>query len=94
LPLKGIQQLRQIMDHSKPLAFNGGVAVSALPMLFFIVWAVTICLSGAPDVQGLALGIVIGLGLAMIFVKGNRWDYCEAIYTGMANRIGTVTIVA
>jgi hypothetical protein len=63
-------------------------------MLFFIVWAVTICLSGAPDVQGLALGIVIGLGLAMIFVKGNRWDYCEAIYTGMANRIGTVTIVA
>jgi len=63
-------------------------------MLFFIVWAITICLSGAPDVQGLALGIIIGLGIAMIFVKGSRWDYCEAIYTGMANRIGTVTIVA
>lgn len=82
------------MNQSKPLIFRGGVAVSALPMVFFIIWAITICLSGAPDVKGLALGIIVGLGLAMLLVKGNRWDYCEAIYTGMANRIGTVTIVA
>lgn len=63
-------------------------------MVFFIVWAIVICLNGAPDVQGLALGIVIGLILALILVRGNRWDYCEEIFTGMANRIGTVTIVA
>lgn len=63
-------------------------------MVFFIIWAITICLSGAPDVRGLALGIIIGLGLTMLLVKGDRWDFCEAIYTGMANRIGTVTIVA
>ena len=82
------------MEGNKPLQFRGGIAVSALPMVFFIIWAITICLSGAPDVQGLALGIVMGLALAMLLVKGDRWDYCEAIYTGMANRIGTVTIVA
>jgi Na+/H+ antiporter NhaC len=63
-------------------------------MVFFITWAITICLSGAPDVRGLALGIIVGLGLTMLLVKGSRWEFCEAIYTGMANRIGTVTIVA
>ncbi|MEX0331571.1 MAG: Na+/H+ antiporter NhaC family protein [Puniceicoccaceae bacterium] len=82
------------MDGNKPLVFRGGVAISALPMVFFIIWAITICLRGAPDVRGLALGIIIGLGLAMALVKGSRWDYCEAIFTGMANRIGSVTIVA
>jgi Na+/H+ antiporter NhaC len=82
------------MDEQKTLQFRGGVAISALPMVFFIIWAITICLRGAPDVQGLALGIIIGLVLAMPLVKGSRWDYCEAIFTGMANRIGTVTIVA
>lgn len=82
------------MEDEKPLHFRGGIAVSALPMVFFIIWAITICLRGAPDVQGLALGVIIGLALAMLLVKGSRWDYCEAIYTGMANRIGTVTIVA
>lgn len=81
-------------EKSKPLQFHGGIAVSALPMVFFIVWAMTICLSGAPDVKGLALGLVVGLALTMLFVKGDRWDFCEEIYTGMANRIGTVTIVA
>lgn len=81
-------------EKSKPLQFHGGIAMSALPMVFFIVWAMTICLSGAPDVKGLALGLVVGLALTMLFVKGDRWDFCEEIYTGMANRIGTVTIVA
>ncbi len=82
------------MEEKPQLTFRGGVAVSALPMVFFIVWAITICLSGAPDVRGLALGIILGLAAAMVLVKGDRWDYCEAIYTGMANRIGTVTVVA
>jgi Na+/H+ antiporter NhaC len=82
------------MNEEQSLTFRGGVAVSALPMIFFIVWAIVICLTGAPDVQGLSLGVIIGLGLAMLLVKGDRWGYCEAIYSGMANRIGAVTIVA
>ena len=40
------------------LSFRGGAFASALPMLFFIVWAIVICLSGAPDVKGLILGLI------------------------------------
>lgn len=82
------------MDDSNTLKFHGGIAVSALPMVFFIIWAITICLSGAPDVRGLTLGLIIGLSATMLLVKGSRWTYCDAIFTGMANRIGAVTIVA
>lgn len=62
-------------------------------MLFFIVWAIVICLNGAPDVKGLILGLIIGLSLTLFLVRGRLWDYCEEIFTGMANRIGVVTIV-
>ncbi len=62
-------------------------------MLFFIVWAIVICLNGAPDVRGLILGLIIGLSLTLFLVRGSWWDYCEEIFTGMANRIGVVTIV-
>jgi len=75
------------------LSFRGGAFTSAVPMLFFIVWAIVICLSGAPDVKGLILGLIIGLSLTLFLVRGKWWDYCEEIFTGMANRIGVVTIV-
>jgi len=73
--------------------FRGGAFVSALPMVFFIIWAIFICLSGAPDVTGLILGLIIGLALTLFFIRGNWWDYCEEIFTGMADRTGVVTIV-
>jgi Na+/H+ antiporter NhaC len=75
------------------LSFRGGAFASAVPMLFFIVWAIVICLSGAPDVKGLILGLIIGLSLTLFLIRGRWWDYCEEIFTGMANRIGVVTIV-
>lgn len=78
---------------SPSLSFRGGAFTSALPMIFFIVWAIVICLNGAPDVRGLILGLIIGLSLTLFLVRGNWWDYCEEIFTGMANRIGVVTIV-
>jgi Na+/H+ antiporter NhaC len=75
------------------LSFRGGAFSSAVPVLFFIIWAIVICLSGAPDVKGLILGLIIGLSLTLFLVRGQWWDYCEEIFTGMANRIGVVTIV-
>ncbi len=62
-------------------------------MVFFIIWAIVICLSGAPDVRGLILGLILGLSLTLLFVKGSWYAYCEEIFTGMASRIGVVTIV-
>jgi Na+/H+ antiporter NhaC len=76
------------------LQFPGGGSLSALPMVFFIGWAITICVSGAPDENGLILGAVLGLALGM-FVCRSRWsDYAEHVISGMADRVAAVTIVA
>jgi Na+/H+ antiporter NhaC len=76
------------------LHFRGGKAAAALPLLFFIGWAIAICVAGAPDENGLILGAVMGLVLGMFFCKDRWWDYAEEVFAGMANRIATVAIVA
>lgn len=76
------------------LKFRGGMAMSALPLVFFVVWAITICVAGAPDENGLILGVVIGLTLGMFVCKDRWWDYAEEVMAGMANKIATVTIMA
>lgn len=81
------------MSHTT-LRFRGGKALSALPLIFFVVWAITICVAGAPDENGLVLGIVIGLTVGMFFCKDSWWNYAEEVMTGMASKIATVTIMA
>ncbi len=76
------------------LRFRGGKAVSALPLVFFIGWAITISVAGAPDENGLILGAAMGFVLGMFLCKNRWWDYAEEVFTGMANRIATVAIVA
>jgi Na+/H+ antiporter NhaC len=76
------------------LAFRLGAAASALPMLFFVVWAVGICIAGAPDTSGLILGAAVGLALGMLFAKPPWSAYAQAIFTGMSNPVGVVAIVA
>ncbi|UCG53231.1 MAG: Na+/H+ antiporter NhaC family protein [Candidatus Latescibacterota bacterium] len=76
------------------LRFRGGKAVSALPLVFFIGWAIAICVAGAPDENGLILGAAIGLVFGMFACRDRWWDYAEAVFAGMANRIATVAIVA
>lgn len=81
------------MTEKTKLQFHGGWIVSAFPMLFFIVWAISVCLLGAPDVKGLLLGMVIGLALTMFLSKGGLYPYCEEIFAGMASKIGVIAIV-
>jgi Na+/H+ antiporter NhaC len=81
-------------DEHSALKFLGGPAMSALPMIFFIGWAVTICVSGAPDENGLILGAVLGLTLGMFVCRSPWSEYAEHVVSGMANRVATVTIVA
>ena len=78
----------------KTLAFRGGKAASTIPLVFFIIWAVTISRMGAPTENGLILGIVLGLTLGMFLCKSRWFDYAEQIMAGMANRIATVAIIA
>ncbi|MBU0504365.1 Na+/H+ antiporter NhaC family protein [bacterium] len=81
------------MSSPSKLTFHGGRFMATLPMLFFIVWAISICVAGAPDEAGLILGMLMGLVLTMFLVKGKWFDFCEEIFTGMADRIGVVAIV-
>jgi Na+/H+ antiporter NhaC len=76
------------------LKFVGGRLGAALPLLFFVVWAISISVAGAPSEQGLILGMVIGLSLGMLLCRSRWADYANAIFSGMANPVATVTIVA
>jgi Na+/H+ antiporter NhaC len=76
------------------LRFRGGRAASALPLLFFVVWAISICVAGAPDENGLILGAVLGITIGMFLCKDRWWNYAEEVMVGMANKIATVTIMA
>lgn len=73
--------------------FRTGRWTSALPMLFFVFWAVGICIAGTPDTKGLIFGAILGLTITMFFVKGRWAPYCEAIFEGMADKIGVIAIV-
>ncbi len=76
------------------LSFHGGKLSSAIPLLFFIGWAIFICVGGTPDEKGLILGAVIGIVLGM-FLCRDRWErYAKEVMNGMANPIAAVTIIA
>jgi Na+/H+ antiporter NhaC len=74
--------------------FRGGKAIAALPLLFFIVWAIAICVAGAPDEDGLILGAVIGITIGLFLCRSRWWDYAEEVFAGMADKTAAVAIVA
>jgi Na+/H+ antiporter NhaC len=76
------------------LAFRGGKAMSAVPLVFFVAWAIGISVADTPNENGLILGAVIGITLGMFLCKQKWSDYADEVFAGMANRIATVTIVA
>lgn len=76
------------------LAFLGGRLGAAVPLVFFVVWAISICIGGAPDENGLILGAVIGLVLGMFLCRDSWTHYANHVFNGMANPVATVTIVA
>ena len=80
------------MDHT--LKFYGARLGAAVPLLFFVVWAVAISVAGAPYERGLILGMIGGLTLGMLLSRSQWADYANAVITGMANPVATVTIVA
>jgi Na+/H+ antiporter NhaC len=63
-------------------------------LVFFIAWAISICVAGAPDENGLILGAVIGITLGMFLCRQSWADYAQEVFFGMADRIATVAIVA
>jgi Na+/H+ antiporter NhaC len=76
------------------LKFFGGRIGAAIPLLFFVVWAIAISVAGAPSEHGLILGMVIGLTVGMLLCRSRWAEYANAIFAGMASPVATVTIVA
>ncbi len=76
------------------LKFYGGRLGAAVPLIFFVIWAISISVAGVPSEHGLILGMVGGLSLGMLLCRSAWADYANAIFAGMANRVATVTIIA
>ncbi|HSG58303.1 MAG TPA: Na+/H+ antiporter NhaC family protein [Woeseiaceae bacterium] len=76
------------------LKFFGGRFGAAVPLLFFVGWAISISVAGAPSEYGLILGMIGGLTLGMLLCRSRWRDYANAIFEGMANPIAAVTIIA
>ena len=76
------------------LKFFGGRLGAAVPLVFFVVWAISISVAGAPSERGLILGMVCGLTVGMLLCRSRWADYANEIFAGMANPVATVTIVA
>ena len=76
------------------LRFFGGRLGAAVPLMFFVVWAISISVAGAPSEYGLILGMIGGLTIGMLLCRSAWAEYANAIFAGMANPVATVTIVA
>ena len=77
------------------IEFYGGRLASALPITFFIVWAIV--QSGVlriGDVSGLVVGMLVALIAGMVFVRGDWKPYADTIFDGMTRRVAATAIVA
>ena len=75
--------------------FRGGRVMSAVPIVFFIGWAIVQTgLLGIGDESGLIAGMLIGLILGMLFVRGPWTQYANAIFEGMSQKVAVTAIVA
>jgi Na+/H+ antiporter NhaC len=76
-------------------AFRGGPAASAIPIGFFIGWAIVQSgLLGNTDTTGLVAGMLVGLILGMLLVRGAWTRYAETLFEGMTQRVVVTAIVA
>jgi Na+/H+ antiporter NhaC len=83
-----------VKEKGEFLEFRLGKFGGAVPMLFFVGWAIFISVMGAPDTKGLIVGALFGIVLGM-FLSKDPWDeYAEKIFEGMSQKVGVVAIVA
>ncbi|PTX63164.1 transporter (NhaC family) [Melghirimyces profundicolus] len=78
----------------RKLDFRMGAFGAAVPMLFFVIWAVSTSLLDITSELGLVLGAVVGLGIGLFLSKSKWEDYAQGIFDGMAQPVGVVAIVA
>lgn len=84
---------KQISEKPR-LEFYGGKIMGALPMLFFIIWAIVFSLLGVGTEPVLIVGMIIGLILGLLTCKSSWSDYAEILVKGMSQEIGIIAILA
>ncbi len=79
-------------DSERSLEFRGGPLASGVPLFAFVTVTLVLVLKGAPQVEGMILGAMIGLSVGMLFAR-DVGAYCEALFPLMADRTAAVAIV-
>jgi Na+/H+ antiporter NhaC len=91
------EELEEAMSTGADLdiEFHGGKWMSAFPLAFFVLWAIVQSgLFRIGDTTGLVAGMLIGLILGMLFVKGSWQTYANTIFAGMTRRVAATAVVA
>ncbi|WP_130862305.1 Na+/H+ antiporter NhaC family protein [Bacilliculturomica massiliensis] len=81
-------------NKGKRLEFYIGPVGSAVPILFFIVWAIGCSFINISTEQSLIVGAVIGLAIGLFLCKNSADEYLEALTKGMTQSIAAIAIVA
>ncbi|CQR48396.1 Malate-2H(+)/Na(+)-lactate antiporter [Paraliobacillus sp. PM-2] len=76
------------------LSFRLGAFGASVPLLFFVVWAITTSVLQLSSEIGLVMGAVIGITLGLFLCKSKWADYAQGLFDGLAQPIGVVAMVA
>ncbi|UOQ48535.1 Na+/H+ antiporter NhaC family protein [Gracilibacillus caseinilyticus] len=76
------------------LQFRLGALGAAIPLLFFVIWAITTSVLQLSSEIGLVLGAIIGITLGLFFCKSKWADYAQGLFDGLAQPIGVIAMVA
>lgn len=76
------------------LDFRFGAFGAAVPLIFFVIWAITTSVLKLSSEIGLVMGAIIGITLGLFFSKSKWGDYAQGLFDGLAQPIGVVAIVA
>lgn len=91
-----IQNAREAVgDHEvSRLDFYGGAFAATIPLVFFIIWAITLSVLQLVTEEALVLGMVIGVAIGLFFCKSKWKDYAQGLVAGMAQPIGVIAVIA
>ncbi|WP_077622917.1 Na+/H+ antiporter NhaC family protein [Sediminibacillus massiliensis] len=93
---KSNEELARAVGNSRvqKLEFRTGAFGAAVPLLFFVIWAITTSVLQMSSEIGLVMGAVIGLTLGLFFCKSKWEDYAQGLFDGLAQPIGVIAMVA
>lgn len=76
------------------LDFRLGAFGAAVPLIFFVTWAISTSVLQLSSEIGLVLGAVIGLTLGLLMTKSKWADYAQGLFDGLAQPVGVIAMVA